>query len=113
MPLLLSLIVDMKIFHIAKVDIKGGAARAAYRLHHGLCELNRELGRGRGQEMAYESCMLVRYKHSSDNTVWSVIPDAETAPPQVIQAAAVQNYAINANQYPIYPTLSWPRPLNP
>ena len=88
----------MKIVHIAKVDIKGGAARAAYRLHQGLCELNRELGRDRGQEMAYESHMLVRHKHSSDDTVWSVIPEAETVPLQVTQAVAVQNYAINANR---------------
>jgi glycosyltransferase involved in cell wall biosynthesis len=50
----------MKIVQINTYDIQGGAARAAYRLHKGL----REIG---------EDCrMLVRYKASSDDSVYRI-----------------------------------------
>ena len=56
----------MKILQISTYDISGGAARAAYRLHRGLCEI--------GQDCR----MLVRHKESQDDTV--VLVDAEERP---------------------------------
>lgn len=47
----------MKILHLSAADVKGGAARAAYRLHQGL--------RGAG----VESRMLVQYKSADDSHV--------------------------------------------
>ena len=47
----------MKILHINKSDIKGGAARAAYRLHTSLIEYG------------VESKILVERKYSSDRNV--------------------------------------------
>lgn len=50
----------MTITHLNTSDIKGGAARAAYRLHQGL------------REIGVKSSMFVRGKSSSDETVRSV-----------------------------------------
>jgi len=47
----------MKIVHLAKSDLQGGAARAAYRLHKGL------------QSVGHESLMLVASKISDDPSV--------------------------------------------
>lgn len=47
----------MKIVHLAKSDLQGGAARAAYRLHKGL------------QIIGHESCMVVESKIGDDPTV--------------------------------------------
>ncbi|KKD39247.1 glycosyltransferase family 4 protein [Limnoraphis robusta] len=47
----------MKILHLSSTDIEGGAARAAYRLHQGLCSVG------------IHSQMLVRGKFSTDQTV--------------------------------------------
>jgi len=52
----------MKILQISTYDIRGGAARAAYRLHQGLREI--------GQDCR----MLVRHKDSSDDSVFCVAP---------------------------------------
>ena len=57
----------MKITHISTSDIKGGAARAAHRLHLGL--------RAEGQT----SRMLVGYKDSSDPEIASVLTSAPLA----------------------------------
>ena len=48
----------MKVLHINTSDISGGAARAAYRLHKGLCNLD------------IDSHMYVQKKISDD---WSVL----------------------------------------
>jgi glycosyltransferase involved in cell wall biosynthesis len=50
----LSFFDNMKIIHISTNDIAGGAARAAYRLHTGLCRLG------------HDSQMLVKHKLSCD-----------------------------------------------
>ncbi|MCX6043982.1 MAG: glycosyltransferase family 4 protein [Chloroflexi bacterium] len=47
----------MKILHLSTHDIRGGAARAAYRLHQGL------------QAIGEDSSMLVQRKHGDDPTV--------------------------------------------
>lgn len=52
----------MKITHISTSDLVGGAARAAYRLHKGLCSAGRE------------SRLLALYKSSSDPTVLQFAP---------------------------------------
>jgi len=52
----------MKILQISTYDIKGGAARAAYRLHRGL----------RG--MGHDCRMVVRYKDTLDESVWRIVP---------------------------------------
>ncbi|MCH7554109.1 MAG: glycosyltransferase, partial [Chloroflexi bacterium] len=57
----------MKITHISTSDIKGGAARAAHRLHLGL--------RAEG----HTSRMLVGYKDSSDPEIASVLTSAPLA----------------------------------
>ena len=48
----------MKILHLTLSDSDGGAARAAYRIHKGLCSEN------------IDSRMLVLYKKTNDNTVF-------------------------------------------
>ncbi|MGB5636862.1 MAG: glycosyl transferase, partial [Waterburya sp.] len=47
----------MKILHISTKDLEGGAARAAYRLHQGLQQIN------------LDSQMLVQAKASEDSAV--------------------------------------------
>lgn len=47
----------MKVLHLSTFDIAGGAARAAYRIHKGLQNIN------------VDSQMLVRVKHSDDTAV--------------------------------------------
>jgi len=54
----------MKILQISTYDIKGGAARAAYRLHCGLGQIG-------------HACrMAVRYKETTDDSVLSIVPDS-------------------------------------
>ncbi|MBW2737778.1 MAG: glycosyl transferase, partial [Deltaproteobacteria bacterium] len=53
----------MKILHVNTSDISGGAARAAYRIHKGL------------QEIDINSKMLVQTKLSDDRTV--IAPDTK------------------------------------
>jgi len=54
------LFVNMKIVHLAKIDLQGGAARAAYRLHKGL------------QSVGHESFMLVASKSGDDPSVIAI-----------------------------------------
>ncbi len=49
----------MKVLHLSTFDLVGGAARAAYRIHQGL------------QHIGVDSQMLVQYKRSSDDTVFT------------------------------------------
>jgi len=78
---------DMKILQISTYDIRGGAARAAYRLHRGLHEI--------GQDCR----MLVRYKESQNDTV--VLVDAKEGsekPNEVLFLSnIIQPYYINSN----------------
>jgi len=55
-------IIQMKILQISTFDIKGGAARATYRLHRGL------------REMDQDCLMLVRYKGTNDDSVIRTLP---------------------------------------
>jgi glycosyltransferase involved in cell wall biosynthesis len=52
----------MRVVHLSTNDIRGGAARAAYRLHRGLCR------------QGIESLMFVGQKESDDPTVSSFVP---------------------------------------
>jgi glycosyltransferase involved in cell wall biosynthesis len=52
----------MKILQISTYDIKGGAARAAYRLHRGL------------REIGHDCRMAVRYKDTADDSVVCIGP---------------------------------------
>ena len=73
----------MKVAIVSSKDIAGGAARATYRLHLGLQELN------------YESVMVVRCKTSQDPAVYST--DEAFAEHPVIRNSleAIQNVFIN------------------
>ena len=53
----------MKILQISTYDIRGGAARAAYRLHRGL------------REMGHDCRMAVRHKDTTDDSVKRIIPN--------------------------------------
>lgn len=50
----------MKVLHLNTLDVSGGAARSAYRLHQGLLTIG------------VDSKMLVRVKSSDDDTVYSI-----------------------------------------
>ena len=76
----------MNILHLARVDIKGGAARATYRLHCGL------------REQGIQSRLLVREKRSTDPTVHCVTPEAQTVLPEVVRANAIQRQYIDGNR---------------
>ncbi|AFZ01178.1 glycosyltransferase family 4 protein [Calothrix sp. PCC 6303] len=70
----------MKILHLSTLDLVGGAARAAYRVHRGLVDIG------------VNSQMLVRYKSSKDKTV--------IAPKSYLERGLGELIA-NANQHPI------------
>src|SRR6266446_5126496 len=53
----------MKILHVSTCDVRGGAARAAWRLHEGLCHAG------------VHSRMLVRDRTSTDHTVAAIAAD--------------------------------------
>lgn len=55
----------MKILHLSTTDIRGGAARAAYRLHYGLCRQD------------YDSSMFVAQRGSDDPSVASYVPPTD------------------------------------
>jgi hypothetical protein len=60
---------SIRIVHVATNDISGGAARAAYRIHRGLCNLGEE------------SSMFVKHRWSDDPTVcWKTYFEASTSP---------------------------------
>jgi len=82
----------MKITQISTVDIKGGAAKAAYRLHKGLIYI--------GQE----SVFLTLQKSSSDETVINLASLCE-AEDRDVDLAKIQQYYLNQNRTSISNTL--------
>ena len=78
----------MKIVHLSTGDILGGAPRASHRLHRGLLQA--------GQD----SLMLVRYKHSTDDSVIQVVPEehGEEIEWAAFLGGAVQKQYIDANR---------------
>lgn len=85
----------MRVVHLSTSDIKGGAARSAYRVHEGLVR--------RG----HDSIMMVQQKTSDDARVLEVPfePEAEQA------MNLVQEYCLNRNRTPIsntYFSLGYP-----
>lgn len=55
----------MRILHVSTHDIKGGAARASYRLHTAM------------QRLGHESTMLVGTRHSNDSAVTAFVPASD------------------------------------
>ena len=83
----------MRILQISTYDIRGGAARATYRLHRGL--------RGKDQN----SCMLVRYKETDDDFVSAVGQKQETDENAFFLEVPIQEQYINAHRTDISNTL--------
>ena len=85
----------MKIVQIDTYDISGGAARAAYRLHRGLLQI--------GQDCR----TLVRYKASTDDSVFCLIPEnpAEKVDEEFFLSVAIQQHYINSHLTDISNTL--------
>ena len=85
----------MKILQISTYDITGGAARAAYRLHRGLLQI--------GQDCR----MLVRYKASTDDSIFCLIPknQAEKVNEEFFLSVAIQEQYINSHRTDISNTL--------
>ena len=85
----------MKIVQINTYDIRGGAARAAYRLHEGLLKI--------GQD----SQMLVVQKFANDETVYRVnLKEGEKSfEEQLFFGAAIQEHYIDAHRTEISNTL--------
>jgi glycosyltransferase involved in cell wall biosynthesis len=77
----------MKIIQVSNSDIQGGAARAAYRLHQGLIELQQD------------SQMLTLEKRSLNNTVTKL--DNPPIDPHSIHLSHIQNRYINQNRSPL------------
>lgn len=72
----------MRIVHVSTSDIKGGAARSAYRLHQGLVQ------------SGHDSVMFVRHKSSDDARVIEM-----PLPPEAAQTMKlVQEYCIDENR---------------
>jgi glycosyltransferase involved in cell wall biosynthesis len=91
----------MNIVHISTYDISGGAARAAYRLHHGL------------RQAGHESLMLVRQKVSSDETILRASKEmsADAVAADFYSGAVIQQHYINSHRTDISNTLfSLPAP---
>ena len=78
----------MNIVHISTYDIRGGAARAAYRLHQGLLRLGED------------SRMLVRHKGSTDDSVYSMTPKgaAEELDEELFLSTVIQGHYINSHR---------------
>jgi glycosyltransferase involved in cell wall biosynthesis len=74
----------MKVLHLSTSDIKGGAARATYRLHQGL------------QQAGVESALLVQEKSSDD-------PRAIAPQLRLAQCAAASKVAFDALPLKLYP----------
>jgi len=85
----------MKILQISTYDVNGGAARAAYRLHRGLC--------GIGQDCR----MVVKNKRSQDDSV--LLADAEEKPENPNEdfflSAVIQPYYIDSYRTEVSNTL--------
>jgi glycosyltransferase involved in cell wall biosynthesis len=78
----------LKIVHVSTFDTQGGAARAAYRLQQGLCQI--------GQDCQ----MLVRYKYSVDENVVSIVDPRilEQSAEALFVEGAIQQHYINAHR---------------
>jgi glycosyltransferase involved in cell wall biosynthesis len=85
----------MKIVQVSTNDIRGGAARAAYRLHQGLLQI--------GQDCR----MLVRYKDSTDASVFSVTPtnSAEKPDEEIFLSTVIQGHYIDSHRTAISNTI--------
>jgi hypothetical protein len=83
----------MKILQISTYDISGGAARATYRLHRGL------------RDMDQNSCMLVRTKETGDDFVSAVGQKQETDENAFFLEVPIQEQYINAHRTDISNTL--------
>ncbi|MCD6293685.1 MAG: glycosyltransferase family 4 protein [Deltaproteobacteria bacterium] len=83
----------MKILQISTYDIRGGAARATYRLHRGL--------RGMDQDC----CMLVRTKETDDDFVSAVGQEQETDENAFFLEVPIQEQYINSHRTDISNTL--------
>jgi len=83
----------MKILQISTHDIRGGAARATYRLHRGL------------RHMEQDSCMLVRFKETDDDFVSAVAQEQETDANAFFLEVPIQEQYINAHRTDISNTL--------
>jgi glycosyltransferase involved in cell wall biosynthesis len=85
----------MKIVQINTYDIRGGAARAAYRLHRGLLQIG-------------EDCrMLVKRKDSTDSSVFCIAPQdlAEKSDKDFFLSTVIQGYYIDSHRTDISNTL--------
>ena len=77
----------MKVVHVSYSDPKGGAGRAAYRLHRGLLEIG------------CDSRMLVgQTTDSEDETVIQLQRDGGDLPPEAVEIDLVHRYYIQANR---------------
>src|SRR5512143_1651136 len=78
----------MRIVQINTEDVRGGAARAAYRLHQGL------------QRLGQDCQMLVRHKTSADNTVLGVVNNSavETSAEALFLSGAIQGRYLDAHR---------------
>jgi glycosyltransferase involved in cell wall biosynthesis len=83
----------MKILQVSTYDISGGAARATYRLHRGL------------RQMDQDCCMLVRYKDTNDDFVSAVGQERETGENAFFLETPIQEHYINAHRTDISNTL--------
>ena len=85
----------MKIVQVSTNDVRGGAARAAYRLHQGLLQIG-------------EDCrMLVRRKASTDDSVFCVTAtnSAEKFDEELFLGTAIQGHYINSHRTDISDTI--------
>ena len=84
----------MKILQISTYDIRGGAARATYRLHCGL--------RNRGQACR----MLVRYKDTNDDSVSAIAADpGYNGDERFLMEIPIQEHYINAHRTDVSNTM--------
>ena len=83
----------MKILQLSTYDIRGGAARATYRLHRGL--------RNTGQD----NRMLVRYKETHDDFVSEVHLEQNTDANPFFLEVTIQEHYINAHRTDLSNTL--------
>lgn len=79
----------MKIAQLNTYDIIGGAARASYRLHQGMCQLG------------HDSTLFVRYKHSDDPTVYPVSTPELDARADALEWFIIQRRYIGENRTPL------------
>lgn len=85
----------MKIVHLSTSDVRGGAARAASRLHRALLQAG------------HDSLMLVRYKHSVNDSVVKIAPQdtGDTVDRAAFLSSVVQKQYIDANRTDLSDTI--------